>query len=283
MCKNDGKYKEILAYIRNKRFFIFGAGAVAKRFYRYLIRNQLDGQVEAFVVSDKSNQPKSYHGKNVLGVDEISPNVSIVVAVHSSLFGDIENMFQNIGIKDYIWVYPYMFELDYSLPVLIDVTLDVNRIVNQLQGIYTHAIYYLVIKSFFEHNDIGNNLYLKLMRSFSELDTAYKRLEVYHQSIAMVKENGFKQMYNIKINHEYNLILDGAHRLMLAKYFNEKTIVADVYNCDFSRYLNVNGDIALTEKMMNKIFDDKELMIVKETYNSLGGRHDGGGTVAGKM
>lgn len=254
---------EIFNVIKNEKFVIYGAGSVGKRFAEILKKMDCFHNVVAFAITNKDYKIETIYEREIKKIDEIGQETKILIAVHDVHYKKICELLQEQGYKYYYWIYPYLFDIYYGLPIEKNVRMRVQDVVKNLASIYTHAIYYLAIKSYFTEDDIGKNIYIKYMKIFSERETSVQRYEFFERKIKNCRENGFIQNDSIKLSVKKDIILDGTHRLMLAYWFDTEYIQADIYDADMKDYLDFSNNVALTEEGLKNNFELQEINLIK--------------------
>jgi len=141
-----------------------------------------------------------------------------------------------------------------------------KQVVNNTFNRYDLIVRYMAIESFFNKNEKGRALYNKMQvnRRGSSFKNPWK---VFKELIVSVNNDGLDASFPILVNSDF-YIVDGAHRLACALYFNEKYIAVKVnkklnpspYGIDWFK----NNDFSTTELEMlhqkkNKIFSDNHL------------------------
>jgi hypothetical protein len=248
-------------------FVVYGTGAVSARFNLIIEKRKAYNHLVGYAVTKKTSAVQIFNGKHVEQVESYPKGIKIAVAVHISLWGEIKKHLEKLGYYNYVWIYPELFDLYYGVPLQENIMINVRSIVANLYPIYTHVIYYLAIENYFGMNDVGYDFYIKYMKMHCSNETAYCRLQNFREKIAECEEKGFCQEFNIKLIAEGHIILDGAHRLMLAYYFGKENIYCDLYEGNMEAYLNFSGEIALNDEHLEKQFLPKEVALIRERYD----------------
>ena len=255
----------------NEKFYIYGAGRVAKRFYRILKQRSLISNLCGFVVSSKVHASESDIG-TIFTIDEIDSTINILVAVDYTAYLEIKNKLLNLGFSSFLWVYPLLYDFFFGRPVkfekiIIADVLDKSYMINWI------AACYLALK---EKGGEAEKIYIKMATSVFGYDNAIKDYLRFMRDKDYFVENGYEQKYPIKINESYSLLLDGAHRIALAIYFSQKYIIADIYHCDVKKYINFCGEnkkgFMITnseDEYIKEFLDEEEKRRLKETINSM--------------
>lgn len=263
------EFMKIKNTIEKEKIVIYGTGSVSKRFSKLIKENGYWGNVSNYAVSSLEHHANFIDGKAVKEIKDISNDNIVMLAVHNIFLNEILENLSNLGFENVIWIYPYLFDLSFGMPIQNNIVLDVKNIVNRLNGIYSYAIYHLAIENEYSKNVVGGSIYRKFMRIFCSEEAANKRWSDFVERMHKYENGDVQQNYNIKLSNEYDIVLDGLHRLMLAHYFNVDKIVADIYSCDMNKYIDYAENMALTDKQLNKYFSHDEIDLIKETVLKL--------------
>ena len=57
-----------------------------------------------------------------------------MIAVHNIFIDEIIEKLKNLGFSRYFWVYPYLFDLSFGLPIERNVEIDVRSLVKRIKG-----------------------------------------------------------------------------------------------------------------------------------------------------
>ena len=210
----EDKFDEIdvekfIHLIRSESFYVYGIGKVAERFVRFLEREKLLTHIMGFIVSLPQSQMDPFHGRKVYSIQEVDCNSLILIATDVTSKDEIEENLNVLKFKKYIWIYWMLYDLFLGPPVRFDALVVVNKVFKEsIQANWIAACYCL--KRFWER-------------------------------IAECAIRGFQQDYNIKINKEHTLVLDGAHRIALASFFQINQLRADIYECNTQKYQDLYG------------------------------------------
>lgn len=261
---------DLMQILEHKRIVVYGAGFVAEKFYEALVIQGLHRNVECFVVSRKEPEQKFLKGKNVISIDEFenSENILICLAVHDVTKNEIEEILDKRGITNRIWIRPYLFDLVLGKPTRSGVIMPVDPIVRQCVD-YRIAVRYLAVENYFGKNDCGYEIYKKALEAYCGRETAEKRLENFRRLIQSWERSGYLADSTILID-EKGEIIDGAHRITLARYFRTDRVLCDVYQTS-EKYLEWIGSGALLpqDKAAQFGFTDKEIEMMEEAYQRI--------------
>lgn len=269
--------EEVKQLINDNNFYIYGNGAVAKRFFHYLSLNKLEGHVLGFIVTCRGKDTKEERVP-IYEVGKVLDKHLIIIAVDTCNEASVVSVLAQHGIDRYIYIYHYLFDLTFGAPLYAE-NVDVHTLIKENRYTSrTPAIYYLAIENYFGKNDIGDKLYIKHIasgnQSSSSLETAKRCLKIFHGVIEDCCMHGYHQKYNIKISENHTRILDGHHRLTLAKYFGVERIIADVYNWSwekFKEYYPMRNRYYEdgSEKPLGVFFANDEVEFIEDAYSRM--------------
>ncbi|WP_044913064.1 hypothetical protein [Butyrivibrio sp. WCE2006] len=250
MSMNEGYTADkLIDKLKKQNFYIYGTGFVAEHFYEALNRLELSKNTVSFVTTH--NQNSEYHGIPVKSIKDINDDLLICIAVHEANLKEIVEVLNERGLKNYVWIYPFIFDMWYGEPIKKGVLVPTNEILTTCKNDYRIVIRVLAIEEYYKINKIGYSIYMKAQQVHSSPDTARKRLEQFIKLIASWEDSGYSNDSKLKID-ENNEIFDGVHRLALAYYHGISKV-----NCDIYRTLDnkpyINDEVKLTEKIIEEI------------------------------
>lgn len=252
---------KLLEQIAQRNIVIYGAGHIAGKFLKALKLHHYDENVLCFVVTSPEQGLAMMEGIPVRTVEWLAEHKDalICIAVHEALRYDIAAVLRNIGVSEYIWIYPYLYELLLGKPVGTNREIDLDEIIRTCEDDYRLAIRYAVIEQYFGKNKVGYDLYRRAQALHSSRETAEERLISFCSLIGKWQKNGYDGKSRIAINTDYEII-DGNHRVALAKYYDQPQIMCDIYE----KYMDVtelHGENAmLTGRVLREGgFDDMEM------------------------
>ena len=253
--------ESLLTRLSKKRLVIYGTGFVGKKFLSALKQHNLYANITCFTVSENV---KSYDDeiegipvRYINELDEEKKNMLFCIAVHESLVKEIENNLEKLRIKEYIWVYPFLNEMFLGQPLKRNVLVKIDQIIESCLNNYGLAVRYLAVEQFFGKNQIGYNLYVRFHALYCRRETAEQRLIEFCNLIKNWKERGYDKRKRILINSQYEVI-DGLHRITVAKYFGEEYVVCDVFSNKISAASLQGNKALLTEQALRESDFDKE-------------------------
>lgn len=261
---------EILKVLEGNRIIIYGAGYMAKMFYKALSKSGIEKNVELFVVSSKPKKIKTLYGTKIKTIDEIEidSNVLICVAVHEMLKDEIQETLKQKRLINYVWISPDIYaELFFGIPYKKNVKVSVNKICQE--NIYSIVVRYLAIENYFGKNDYGYDIYTKVQGKLLGKVAAERRWLSFCKLIYDWDLNGCILDRNILLDKNFE-ILDGAHRIALARYYQMKEINCDLYDCTLLSSEWREDKLFLKEDTLVLFgFTDEEIRIIKDTYTTL--------------
>ena len=266
------QYNEIIKIIRKQKYYIYGAGKVSDRFYRFLEAKQLLNNFSGFVVTTKNKE--SHMGEKLYTVYNLESNPWVLVATDYTSFLEIQNTLHQLELRHFIWIYPYLYDFFLGVPIKRNVSMNIASILKKNFMANWISVCYIALQDYKLGKEEGKKIYLKVAEIFFKSDVANCR---FVDSAKKMEQEGYSQEYPIKINSDEKLLLDGAHRIALAIYFKQKNIVADLYNCSLRDYrdcygVNKESGILVTyseDSYLAKQLDEKEMAYIKETIKQM--------------
>lgn len=249
---------------QEKEIIIYGMGYIAQRFYRILDKKNMGSRIACFAVTDPSGQPTEWQGIPVKSVFEIERlhDLLVCIAVHEVIRNEIVEILVKLGCESYVWITPHLIPFAFGAPIESGKEIATDELV-RCQGEYSYwfAARYMAIEQYLGKNDCGYTIYEKFQAVHCGLNTARKRLLQFQGLIEVYLSKRYQASSAIAIDSD-GRIIDGIHRTAIYSYWNERTIVADIYAAseDFyeimgavypdDRVLNEHG---LTEKEMDAL------------------------------
>lgn len=259
--------------LKNNRIIIYGTGYVAMKFYDALTIQELDRNIEFFLVSKKDEVRKKLKGIKIISIDEFenSKDRIICVAVHEAIKDEIEEILNRKDISNYIWINRYfLIELLLGRPIKKNVWVPVDQIIRKSNN-YAIAVRYLVIEQYFGKNNYGYDLYKKVQGLYCNKETAKRRLHFFCSLIHNCENFGYNSDSLILIDKN-NELLDGMHRTVLAKYYQVSEVLCDIF-ANPSKYCEWMGSgVILTQSKMEETgFSYKEIKMIEDAYRKIRG------------
>lgn len=272
--KQIANINELLDYLKKSRIVIYGTGHVGKKFFWALRKNGLLQNTACFAVSEVSGNLSTVEGIPVRSIEDLSSEDSILVcvAVHEALKDEMIHTLQRLGMSEYVWIHPFLYDLLLGEPIKRDVEIEVSQILKTCREDYRLAVRWMAIDQYFGKNILGYDLYVKAESLHCEERTAQERLKRFLELIRFWEKTGYLTDSRIRINLRYEII-DGRHRVAVAHYFGQKTIRCDVYS-DQTTVTKLHGEeVMLTEKVLRDHgFSVREMAALKEINRLTGDR-----------
>lgn len=258
---------DINGIMKNNRIAIYGTGFVAMKFYDVLVKRGLGKEIECFIVSKKESGQNEIRKMKICSIDEFEnkDGLIICVAVHEVSRDEIEKILDSKKIKNYIWIYPYLYDLALGSPLKRGVPVPVKKIVRQCHN-YRIAIRYLAVENYFGKNSYGYDIYRKAQEISCGKISAEKRLESFCRLIQNWENDGYNNDSRILISEDFALI-DGIHRTTLARYFKLEEVACDIYkNTGYYAAWMGSGALLARDKVLEAGFTKEEMEIIEDAY-----------------
>lgn len=235
------KLSELIDLIKNNDIAIYGTGFVAQNFYAALQMRNLERKVKYFIVTDAEKAYGVVQNVPVRAVNDIvnDKNILVCIAVHEAIKEEIEMVLLEWNIYNFVWIHPYIVELVFGAMKEYHRKMKVSKLILDVPyNDYALAMRYLVIENYYKENDMGYDIYVRILSGLCEAETAKKRLKNFIKLIADWDINGYREEKNISID-ENNRCINGAHRLSLACYHRMEYIYCDIYpySNNYSKYM----------------------------------------------
>lgn len=224
----------ILDSFKGKKIIIYGTGHVARKFYKAMEKHGLREQVQCFVRSRDIRQGESFEGVPVYSLEAVSveEDTLICLAVHESLRDEIEKTVAQVT-GQYLWIYPYLYELLLGEPEQEAVELPVGMLLRGYQNDLRMGVRLASIEQEDGLNKYGFDYYIRAQMLHCDRETAEQRLKQFSGLIAEWKRVGYQKKYLLTLNRDYGVI-DGNHRLAMAVYTGQKTIYGNIHPTDLA-------------------------------------------------
>lgn len=251
---------EIKQYIKKHKFYIFGTGFVAENLLGYLENNDIQSNLVGFL----ETQPKKSEFNNfpVYKLDTISyvNNVSIIVAAHSSIFEQIKMLLESKGITEWIWIYPYWYELLFGCPYKKNLIINPYSVIQKacFSERVMCSIYLLGIGYVFNQNRIGKSVFFKFSSLFSSNNTIEKRWESFSDMVTKFDETNISHLGNLLVATDAGFIIDGNHRIALALYKRIPRIYVDLFHANYEDVSYIFKKLMLNSEDVNSLFSREE-------------------------
>lgn len=258
--KNQYTTDEFINILQTSKFVIYGAGFWAQRFYNCLKKLGCENNVIAFAVTEQSNNgDKTLFNKEIKLIENVDCNQKIIIAAHNNSTAQMKKTLDDLNFCDYIMLYPYLVQMELGTPIKTNQEINVCEFISQMPDIYYMTIIYLAIENYFHKNKNGDELYIKMQSEFADRKTAVRRLKALHSKISTYSKDISLNDVNVKLNMENNVIIDGNHRMALAKFFNIESVFADIYDVTMDEYLYVYNKAIFSLEKIKSIFTSDEV------------------------
>ena len=135
-----------------------------------------------------------------------------------------------------------------------------KQVVNQSFNRYDLVVRYMAISSLFKSDNIGISLYQKMQENRG--GSAYENpWNIFKELIISIKDNGFDVSQPILVNKDMHIV-DGAHRLACALYFNEPFIPVKINK-------KLSYSLYGISWFKSNDFNSSELAIIEDNKQSL--------------
>lgn len=244
VCDNANQLIEL---IKERRILIYGTGYIATLFFDALKKNELEKSIFSFVVSKLAKDAnRDFRGFGVTQIDKVDfeKDMVVCIAVHDCLVGEIESLLKQNNVSDYIWIYPYLFDLYYGDPIQKSVWIDMRELVPKEDGRYALAVRWAAVADYYGKCPNGFIWYKRAMSYLHNASAAEARVKEFTQLIKNWETAGYDGKHEIAINENYEII-DGEHRMAVALYHGERRIKSRIYSGE-----NVNSEKSFMKKEM---------------------------------
>lgn len=256
---------ELINALSNYKVAIFGAGYVAKRFYRALKEHGLNSNISLFVTTVGGDLEAD--GLPMITIDQLNADKQMIIclAVHESVKDEIIADLVKRGLTNYIWIYPFLYELLLGMPMYNNVKVPLYKIWNAVREDYGMAIRYLALDNYYARNTNGYELYKRCLSLFNSDKTSEKRLIQFIGLIKSWEKNGYDVNKCSSIFEDYK-IFDGTHRIAVASYFNQDFVMCDIYPMA-KNIANIHNQAAIFDRqyILDAGFDQKFIALLDAT------------------
>ncbi|MGN0161821.1 MAG: hypothetical protein ACI4AQ_10570 [Lachnospiraceae bacterium] len=218
---------DLLLTIKEKEVYIYGTGLVSERFSKALIRKGLFSNIKSYIVTHRT-ETLWCNNKRILELDEFCDDNSLIcIAVHESIKNEIEHELDMRNVKNYVWIYPFLFELILG-NCKKNQKISVSDVWKCNRDYLSIAIRYAALEELYGNSTIGYSVYQKGLSMFCLPSSVDKRLESFINLAKKWEIEGYNSSYPSILMSDY-FCLDGTHRFALACYHKLQYINADIY------------------------------------------------------
>lgn len=247
-------YSEVVAKISTQEFYIYGAGGYGKKVEKAIRKMGLQDNFLGYAVTVKKDSDNPL----LLEIADVDPKKLIIIATHYVNSKQMENILIDLKIDNYIFIYPYLTELSLGLPYETFVKFNTRKLVSEYTHLNFCAVLYLAIESIINDTELGKKLYIKMTMIKSNEQTALLRWKNLVYRVNLYKNGGMEE-YPIQVSTDYKIVLDGAHRLMLAYYFEMPEILADLYHVNEEDYAKFDNGEVYKNNFFYTLLDEQEI------------------------
>lgn len=259
-------YEQILDKIKKNKFVVYGAGGHGQKFVKAIAQMGYENNFAGFAVTEC--QTKDADG--IREIKNIDRNHFVVIAAHDRNSVQMEDTLKRLGFTQYVSIYPYLIDFCCGTSYLKNQTVCVEDIFRDCLS--RHCLYsaypivvYLAIDYIMGENNVGKNLYFKLIGNYAKEKTSYQRWDALVERTRNYNMNRLPEPFAVRVNPVQKYVLDGYHRIVLSRYFGIKNILADFYDTDFDRYRDMFWG---TDDLIN-LFTKEEADIILRTGREL--------------
>lgn len=226
--------ENIIEILKGKRIILYGTGHVAHKFYKVLKQCGLKKQIACFARTADVQAGEMLDGIEVRCFEDIplEEDTLVCLAVHESLRDEIEKTIRQ-RTENYIWIYPYLYELMLGIPEQKAVELAVEPLLGGFSKDLRLGVRLAVIEQQDGINDFGFDYYIRAQMLHCSEATAAQRLKQFLGMIEKWKQSGYDRSHIIAITRKLGVI-DGNHRLAMAVYTRQKSIYGNIYPTELS-------------------------------------------------
>lgn len=226
--------ENIIELLRKKRIVIYGTGHVAHKFYKVLKRYGLGNQITCFAKTADVQAGENLDGIEVHCFEDIpvEEDMMICLAVHESLRDEIEKTVSQRTVQ-YIWIYPYLYELMLGIPEQKNVELMIESLLEGYHKDLRLGVRLAAIEQRDGINNYGFDYYIRAQMLHCSEATAAQRLKQFLEMIEKWKQSGYDRSYIIAVTRKLGVI-DGNHRLAMAVYTGQKKVYGNIYPTELS-------------------------------------------------
>ena len=106
-------YDEIMHILSYRKIAIYGTGFVSNRISRIMKDRGLEGNIVCYIESEPHDE--EFNGKKVIGINKYRwLDETVVIAVHEANLISIRHRLNEKGIREYVWIKPYLDRMEYG-------------------------------------------------------------------------------------------------------------------------------------------------------------------------
>lgn len=245
--------QKIIDRLSREKYIVYGAGGHADKFVKAMEKKGIAHNFLGYAISSGKIQKN-----NCKYIEEVDREHLVVVAAHDKNSSEMEQNLIRLGFENYMLIYPYMTELCFGSPYKTDVFVEIDEFLKTCRYGNYLAIYYLAVACADGKNDFGDKLYLRVMGLSSEEKTAANRWEAMIKRTWNYRNKQEIEDFPVKLNVQQKYILDGFHRMALAKYFGIDKLRADLFSTELDDYNSMTFQNMWLDEDLNHYFSEDE-------------------------
>lgn len=260
--------REVMQLLKDKKIAVYGTGFTASRVVLWMQGQGIQENISCFImtVPDK----KTYMGKAVVDVSAYRAECGFLcIAVHEAILDEITGRLHGLGVTDYLWITPYMEELEVGIVEKRRKLIKTEDIMHMHEHDYMVAVRYMAVLEFYGKISFGYDTYLKGVGLFSGSETCKARLKQFIQLMENWEKNGYDAHSVISVDRD-NHIINGSHRFSLAQYHGFEEIECMQYETVLHRTGEMWDRAFIRENMLEHMcLEDYAVHAVKKIQEYL--------------
>lgn len=227
--RSAGRNRMSSEEFRGKEIIIYGAGHVGRKFCRALKAQGSGSQIKCFAVTGEAEEGALLDGIPLMCIYDIPirENTLVCLAVHETLRDEMENIVKKLT-KQYIWIYPHLYELMFGKPEAVETEIDISEILKTCRDDFRLAVRLAVMEQHDGKNTFGYDFYKRAQGTYCMEHTVTERLGQFIRLMEDWRRQGYRREYPLVLNRNYEVI-DGNHRLAAAVYYRLEKILCNIY------------------------------------------------------
>ena len=146
------------------------------------------------------------------------------------------------------------------MPYQKNVEIDVNEFLKSCKNANYLGPVYLGIEAIMGKCEIGEAVYKKHIGFYATNDTIDRRWNNLQERVFRYANVHCPEPFNLQLNPKEHYVLDGCHRLVLAKYFDISRLKADFYDISFEHFSAMFDQRYADDERLAEVFDKGEIL-----------------------
>ena len=111
--------EELQERLQTSRIVIYGTGHIGKKFFRALRKNGFEQNIVCFAASQNPSDLVEIEGIPIRGPEclNVADSLLVCVVVHEALRDEMIHTLQQLGVREYVWIYPFLYEMLLGQPL----------------------------------------------------------------------------------------------------------------------------------------------------------------------